>query len=344
MGSIGTTTDGCKVSVVLSTANRAHLLDPALDRLLGQRDGSPPYEVIVVDNNSSDRTRALVMRRQEGSEGRLRYVFERTCGLSHARNAGIAAARAHVVAFTDDDVRVADDWVEVIDRTFAARPDVDCLGGRTLPVWASEVPAWLTRLHWVGPLALQDYGDEPIVIDASRALCLAGANLAFRASVFSRVGLFAPEYPRSQDMEFMLRFWRAGGRALYVPDMTVHAAVQAERLTKAYHRRWHANVGRSNAWMALEELTAADGALRATVPDIRRAFGVPTFAVRQIGREALNWGREMLRGHAPETFWHELQVRALYAYVRESRALFCRRRRQEREAIRTRPTAHAPRS
>jgi glucosyl-dolichyl phosphate glucuronosyltransferase len=336
-------TDRCRVSVVLSTVDRAQLLDVALDRLLGQRAESTPYEVIVVDNNSSDGTRALVMRRQESSEGRLRYVFERKRGLSHARNAGTAAARAPIVAFTDDDVRVAGDWVEVIDRTFAVHPDVDCLGGRTLPVWPSGVPTWLTRLHWVGPLALQDYGDEQVVVDATRALCLAGANFAFRTSVFSRIGLFAPEYPRSQDTEFMLRFWRAGGRALYVPGMTVHAAVQADRLTKAYHRRWHTNVGRSNAQMALEEATAADGALRTVVPDVRRAFGVPIFAVRQIGREALAWGRETLRGHAPEAFWHELQVRALFAYARESRALFRRRRRQECERVRDRSTAHASR-
>lgn len=322
------TATGCAVSVVLSTVNRAPLLGAALDSLLDQRSGAASYEVVVVDNNSTDDTRALVTGRQPRSGGRLRYVFERQPGLSHARNAGIAAASGDVVAFTDDDVRVAANWIEAIEHAFDAHPDVDCLGGRTLPVWPSDPPAWLTPLHWVGPLALQDYGDEPLVVDARHARCLAGANVAFRRRVFSRIGLFSPEYPRSQDTEFMLRFWRAGGRALYVPAMTVHAAVQPERLTKAYHRRWHTRVGQSNARMRIEELTDTDGAIRTTVPDVRRLFGVPTFAVRLLLGEAWSWARESLRRDAPQAFWHELRFRALIGYVRESRALFLEQRRR----------------
>jgi glucosyl-dolichyl phosphate glucuronosyltransferase len=338
------TATGCAVSVVLSTFNRAPLLGAALDRLLDQRSGAASYEVIVVDNNSTDGTRALVTGRRAASGGRLRYVFEGRPGLSHARNAGIAAASGDVVAFTDDDVRVAADWVEAIAHTFDAYPDVDCLGGRTLPVWPSDPPAWLTPLHWVGPLALQDYGDEPFVVDARHARCLAGANVAFRRGVFSRIGLFSPEYPRSQDTEFMLRFWRAGGRALYVPAMMVHAAVQAERLTKAYHRRWHTRVGQSNARMRIAELTDTDGGIRSTVPDVRRLFGVPTFAVRLLLWEAWSWARESLRREAPRAFWHELRFRALIGYVRESRALFLEQRRQLRTGSLLEPEHPTPSS
>jgi glycosyltransferase involved in cell wall biosynthesis len=326
------TATGCSVSVVLSTANRGPLLGAAIDRLLHQRPGTPSYEVIVVDNDSTDDTRAIVTRRQAGSGGRLRYVFEPRPGLSHARNAGIAAALGDVVAFTDDDVRVADHWVDVIKHTFDAHPDVDCLGGRTLPIWPAEPPAWLTRRHWVGPLALQEYGDENLLIDARHARCLAGANLAFRRRVFSRIGLFALDYPRSQDTEFMLRYWRAGGRALYVPAMLLHAEVQPERLMKAYHRRWHARVGQSNARMGIEELTDAGGAIRIALPQVRRVWGVPRFAVRLLLQEAWSWLREALRGDRPKTFSHELQFRALVGYVQESRALFVAQRRVQRQA------------
>ena len=252
----------------------------------------------------------------------LRYVLEPRQGLAHARNTGIAAARADIVAFTDDDVMVAHDWVLELKRNLDAHLEVDCVAGRSLPVWPSDPPAWLTRLHWVGPLALQDYGDEPFIVDARRPICLAGANLAFRKRVFARLGGFSPEFGRSEDTEFMLRFWRAGAGALYVPAMMAHAAVQRERLTKAYHRQWHTNNGKSNARMAMEELTAPDGSLRPNLPHVARVLGVPRFAIRLLAAQAVGWLMAKARRHEPQAFWHETQTRELVGYMCESRARF----------------------
>jgi glycosyltransferase involved in cell wall biosynthesis len=297
-------------------------LGAALDRLLAQSADSPAHEIIVVDNNSSDDTRRVAERSANSTGRRVHYVFEPRQGLSHARNAGIAAARADLIAFTDDDVRVADDWVGVIKRTFDAHAEADCLGGRTLPIWPSAPPSWLTRRHWVGPLALQDYGDQPFTVDARRPVCLAGANFAFRKEVFARLGAFSPDFERSEDTEIMLRLWRGGGRAVYVPDMMAFAAVQTERLTKRYHRQWHANIGRCNARMQLAEFIAADGSLRSEAPPFARLAGVPWFAVRQLATEALEWCKATARRSESEAFWHETQARTLVGYMRESRARF----------------------
>ena len=117
------TDDFCRVSIVLCTFNRAQLLGPALDAVLSQTEGSPPYEVLVVDNNSRDHTRELVQQRQATAGPRLRYVFEAQQGLSFARNAGIAHARGDLVAFTDDDIRVAPNWVSSIQKAFDEKYD-----------------------------------------------------------------------------------------------------------------------------------------------------------------------------------------------------------------------------
>jgi glucosyl-dolichyl phosphate glucuronosyltransferase len=311
----------CAVTVVLSTFNRASMLPAAIASVLQQHGSTLPYELIVVDNNSTDETRQVV-RTAQRADARLRYVFETQQGLSHARNAGLDHARAPIVAFTDDDVRVAPTWVEVIHQAFDAHPDVQCVGGRTLPVWPSPPPAWLTPEHWVGPLALQDYGDHPRIIDASRPLCLAGANFAFRKDIFDRLGRFSVDYPRAQDTEFLLRLYRAGFRALYLPEMLVHAAVEPDRLTKAYHRRWHANIGRCNARMRFQELTDPVVGLRAQVPHLRRVLGIPTFAVRQFAGEVWECARHTLRGDESHAFLHETRARALFNYMRESRAMF----------------------
>lgn len=316
----------CAVSIVLCTFNRARLLGPAIEGLLSQSPATPLHELLIVDNNSTDATRQVVERYMAVAGERLRYEFEPMQGLSDARNAGIRAARADIVAFTDDDVRVAPNWVEVIERTFDAHPDVDCLGGRTLPEWPLEPPAWLTSLHWVGPLALQDYGDVPFIVDARQAICLAGANFAFRKPVFEHIGPFSPDYPRSEDTELMIRLWRSGRRAMYVPDMVAHAAVQPERLQKKYHRDWHFNIGRCNARMAFGELTDADGGLRDTVPAVKRLLGVPRFAVRQLAVEGVRWLLGLARRHEAQAFWHELHARAIAGYMYESAAIHRRRR------------------
>lgn len=187
----------CVVSVVISTHNRCDLLPGALEAALSQQAGAR-HEVIVVDNNSSDRTREVVDAFMAHGAPRLRYVFEGRQGLSHGRNAGIANARGAIVAFTDDDVRVAPDWVEKIERALKEHPEVDFVGGKILPQWERPPPRWLTPEHW-SPLALSDHGDEPFYVNAERDLCLVGASLAFRREVFDRIGLFSEELQRVKD-------------------------------------------------------------------------------------------------------------------------------------------------
>ena len=209
------------ISVVICTYNRADLLLAALDDVLAQdHPDTPAFELIVVDNNSSDTT-AAVVRAVAARDARVRYLFEAQQGLSHARNAAIAAARAPIVAFTDDDVRVGRAWLAEIARAFREHPGATVVGGRVLPVWPAPPPPWLTAAHW-GPLALVDYGEHPIRVDATRQLCLVGANLAVAASAFERVGTFAPAVQRvrdivgsSEDHEFLQRLFRAGGFGVY---------------------------------------------------------------------------------------------------------------------------------
>ncbi|MGE0449364.1 MAG: glycosyltransferase family 2 protein [Vicinamibacterales bacterium] len=307
------------VTVVVSTFNRATPLERALAALAEQTRSTPPFDVIVVDNNSNDGTPQVVERFQRRFE-RVRYVFEPRQGLSYARNAGIAAATAPIVAFTDDDVCVGSTWVSSVHQALSAHPDIAGAGGRTLPLWPFPPPPWLTTEHWVGPLALQDYGTASFIVDAKRPICLAGANLAFRKSVFSRVGLFDTAFVRAQDTEFLLRMYRAGERALYVPDMLVQAPVDPERMTKAYHRRWHLNIGRCNTRMAFQELSDPVLGLRPEPAEFSRAFGIPLFAFRQFAGEFAEWIHTSLRGTPADAFGHETRLWELLGYVLESRA------------------------
>lgn len=289
------------LSVVLSTYNRADVLRNALDSLVRQDLEPARYEVIIVDNNSSDHTRKVAAS-FVARAGNVRYVFEPRQGLSHARNAGIQTAQAPIIAFTDDDVRVAPNWASTILAVLADHPEAGCLGGKVLPNWQGSWPAWLTRDHWA-PLALLDYGEAPLHVNAERRLCLIGANTVYRREVLDRIGLFSPHVQSvgrevaTEDHELLLRLWRAGEQGLYWPHLTVTADIAAERMQRRYHRRWHRRHGRFLAIMHDEDLERTR---------FGRFLGVPAHVYRQVVTHLVGWIAHTLRRDPAIAFRHEV--------------------------------------
>lgn len=313
------------VSVVVSTYNRSDRLPVALEALLAQ-DAAVPYEVIVVDNNSTDGTRDVVMSIAAQAGKRIRYAFEPRQGLSYGRNTGIALASADIIAFSDDDVRVAPDWIQELARTFDAHPDVDYVGGRVLPHWIAPPPAWLATAHW-SPLALQDYGPEPLVSGRERAVCLVGASLAFRRRVFAEVGLFTPSLGRikdgigsTEDHDMQLRVWGAGMRGLYAPSVVAIAEVTPDRMAKAYHRRWHRGHGRHCAMMRLRELVPADLGPMKEPTELVLLFGSPAYVYGDLVRHGYRWIEAVWR-RADSRFYAN-QLRHVWSYLRTRYRIF----------------------
>jgi glycosyltransferase involved in cell wall biosynthesis len=314
--------DRFHISVILSTYNRCAILPFALESVLRQEPGVAPFEVIVVDNNSGDQTRAVVESFIDRGYPNLRYVFEGRQGVSYARNAGIEMARASIIAFFDDDVCVSPTWIATIKRAFEEYRAADCVGGSVLPRWELAPPSWLTREHWA-PLALQDYGDRPIAVNRNNPLCLLSANFAFRREVFDRIGKFEPELQRvregigsMEDLELLTRFWRAGGNALYLPSLTVTANVPAERLTKRYHRKWHTGHGHFYAMLRAEEMERSRAG---------RLFDVPAHLYRQAMKDALRWLKHQLPGRSDDAFTFETRLRFFAGFFRKRRADFLAR-------------------
>jgi glucosyl-dolichyl phosphate glucuronosyltransferase len=298
-----------KISVVLPTYNRAATLRGALDALRRQRLPEGSLEIVVVDNNSTDDTAAILAA---VDDPRVRAVSEPRQGLSYARNAGIAVATGDILAFTDDDVEVGERWTATIVETLDADASVDGVGGRVIPRWDGAPPVWLTRAHW-GPLALQDHGDRPRLFDSSQPIGLIGANVAFRRSALLRVGPFAPHVQRvrdgigsTEDHELLSRLYAGGGRMLYRPDLVVTARVQADRCDRAYHRRWHEGHGRYSALMRMPEVERARIA----------PFGVPGHLLRSAAADAVAWLRSIAAADREAAFVAELRLRFFKGFVR----------------------------
>lgn len=315
-----------KYSVVIATYNRAADLRATLDSLAGLRpDGD--WEAIVVDNNSTDATRAVVEAAAPAFPVPLRYVFEREQGRSPALNAGIRLARGRIIATTDDDVRVDSDW---LDRAAEGLERLHCdyVGGRVLPIWGAAPPDWLPARggkHWA-VIALLDYGVQPIEFGARVPL---GVNMAFRREALDRAGLFDPKTGRKagtllgqEVREWCIRARAAGVRGFYVPELAVRHIIPASRLTKSYFRRWFYWRGISRA--RLYEQAGLDmEAPEQTTLDFRKVphvLGVPRYLYRKALANAAASVKAIVRRDAVAAFEHELWV-WFFAGILRQRAL-----------------------
>jgi GT2 family glycosyltransferase len=235
-------------SVVVPTYNRAALLLQVLRSLAAQRTEAP-FEVIVVDNGSTARTREVV-----AAFPSVRYVRETRPGSSAARNAGIATARGEVIAFLDDDVVAEPDWLEALRCAYAALPDAWCIGGRVTLRLPDSRPPWLdppTALL-AAYLSEQDLGEGTVPIVYPRALI--SANLSVKREALERVGGFAQDLGRfgglllsGEDLELCWRIQRAGGGVYYCGRASVSHLIPPERLTKPFFRRRAYWQGRTEA-------------------------------------------------------------------------------------------------
>src|SRR5438876_1065934 len=174
------------VTVAICTWNRAALLDQTLARM---RDLCPPagvtWELVVVDNNCTDGTAAVVAR--HAAHLPVRRVVEPKQGHSNARNRGVDEARGDYLIWTDDDVLVAPDWLGAYSAAFSRRPDAGYFGGKIEPWFeADPPPAWVTaNLDLLqGMLVIRDLGPEerPFAKDEQPF----GANMAFPLAVQRR--------------------------------------------------------------------------------------------------------------------------------------------------------------
>jgi len=303
------------VSVILPSRNRAASLKEALVSVTQQATKSQfNYEVVVVDNGSTDETRETVSAIANGSPVPLRYLHEPTVGKPFAANSGIAAARGEVCVFTDDDVVAERTWLLELWRCLR-ESGAEAVAGRVLPLWVHGRPQWLTDtlLQQLGALGLLDFGEERLSLHSGEGHhWWVGSNLAITRKTIERAGCFDRRCYRSEDRELFQRYCRAGARIVYEPGAVVYHKVGRERLTPAYFRRWYDETGyyRAHAveWKRHHALTL-----------------MPLYCYRDILRLAYQWARSTVMG---ETFWrrltYECRLRASLSLARHRLQLWPR--------------------
>jgi glycosyltransferase involved in cell wall biosynthesis len=308
------------LTVLIATYNRAAGLHTLLESVLAQETGAFRFEVIVVDNNSSDHTRDVVAELASTGRIPLRYLFEAEQGRSEALNTGLDAVRAPIVATIDDDQIMPPGYLAVLLRAFHENPEVAFVGGKVLPIWEQEPPHWLTPAHW-SPLAMADYGDVPFLVGAHRPICL--LTCSFRTADLRAAGGFQPglavtgrdQIGGQEDAEMQERLWRAGRPGLYDPALVLHHHAPALRLTREYHLRWHRGHGRFSALRREERIERSRAHL----------FGVPAHLYRGAASAACGWIAASVRGSAARAFRHRTRLAYFRGFLEQR---FAQRRAQ----------------
>lgn len=238
-----------RLSLVIATYNRAEQLMVTLGSVAMQSAEATTWECIVVDNNSADDTRQRVEAfKREHSDLNIRYVFEQSQGLSHARNAGIKASRGDIVAFIDDDERIVEEFISAYIDLFNQHPDAMAAGGEIIAEYPTGRPRWMSR-YTERPIANpMSFGNSVRLFPKGRIP--GGGNMAMRRRLFDSIGVFNTSLGRTgkrllggEESDLFERIAKHGHKVYYAPRAIMYHIIPQEKLTRDYFTRLATNTG-----------------------------------------------------------------------------------------------------
>lgn len=255
------------ISAIICTHNRDTYLGAAIDSLLAQNIAIG-FEVIVVDNGSSDRTAEVVKQRL--IDPRLKYVFEPVLGLSVARNTGANNASGEILAYLDDDAVASASWLQVLYSAYQSNPKLAIAGGKVTLLWpeGTQPPRWLSPGLAVN-LGAYDLGTSVVYIQ-NPGLTPRGLNYSIRSSFLAEVGGFDPNLGRvgknllsNEELQMTELALSRGWQVAYLPEALVAHNVSPERLNRSwfFSRGW---------WQGISECYREQLAGRAGIGQLQR--------------------------------------------------------------------------
>lgn len=235
-----------EISIVICTYNRDKFIGNSLNSLTNQTLDNSLFEIIIVNNNCTDKTDSIVKNfiLQHPSLN-TNYVFQTRKGLSAARNKGIEVAKSNIIAYMDDDGEADDNFLEVVVNYLNAHPEVGGVGGKVLPIYESKEPAWLNK--WLtGLLSIVDHGEE--LMPFKNKTYPAGCNMVYRKELLEEVGGFNEELKWRADDKYINReVKKINDKVVYLPSAIVHHNIDAYRVTEKNFIRISKATGRDES-------------------------------------------------------------------------------------------------
>jgi glucosyl-dolichyl phosphate glucuronosyltransferase len=305
------------ISLVVCTHNRADLLPRCLRAAAEQTVPFSDYELLVVDNGSTDHTTHIVERFQNRyRKHHIRYFYHSAPGLSEARNRAAAEARSPILHYIDDDAVPQPDLLERIRDTFDRFPQAAVVGGRIQVTLPECLPDWFSayfsgyysqfNLPYAGIVRLSDVTEFPF-----------GANISFRREALARQGFFRTSLGRmgkdasgGEELDMTYRIHVSGGQVFYNPLALVNHLITPDRIRWDFIVQSAVAAGRNWAYYN-NEILRSGGTLK---PDLKHWLATVK-QMLQAGRqrslpayhEALSknrfYGAKLLRGLQYEWTW-----------------------------------------
>jgi glycosyltransferase involved in cell wall biosynthesis len=244
------------ISVIVPTFNRSDMLRNCIESLLNQTLDSALYEVIIVDNNSTDATRQTIHEYTGLQRYNVRYVLEPQQGLQYARNTGAKAAQTVILAYTDDDAVCDERWLE---RLLLAYDDeeIGCAGGKIIVKWDKDPPKWVLRYDFFGQLDESRLGPTFRILQPGEYIF--GGNCSMRKSVLFELGGFSPDQigevlTGEAEIGLWIKAYKKGIKIAWVPDAIVwHMQTVDKNATLPDMKRRFRNWGVTSTSMAYLE-------------------------------------------------------------------------------------------
>lgn len=239
------------ITVIICTYNREKYIGQLLDSLAKNDYPESDYEIVLVNNNSTDNTRLICERFAANHQNiSFRYVEEHEQGLSAARNRGIKEAKGDIIIYVDDDALVDSDYIRSYAEHFSSSPETMAAGGPIEPLYETAEPSWMSPYTKALLTAWMNYGDKVREYPSGRFP--GGGNAAYRKGVFDKVGLFNTDLGRkgtallaSEEKDIFDKMRQLGMRVLYLPTPVLHHIIPQAKLEEPYFNRLTLQIGRS---------------------------------------------------------------------------------------------------
>lgn len=240
-----------KFSIIFCTYNREKYIYNALKSIADQDFSFDDYEIVLVNNNSTDSTEAICQQFEtDYAKVNFRYYVETNQGLSYARNRGVKESRGDILVFVDDDATAFEHYLPAIDDFFKKYSRVSACGGPIVPVYETEKPKWLSPYteQLLGGALYEGDKVKPFKHEKYPG----GGNSAFRKEVFQKYGLFNVELGRkgtgligAEEKDLYDRLTRGKEEFYYLPQMGIYHYIPAKKLSIAHFNELTYSIGKS---------------------------------------------------------------------------------------------------
>ena len=261
------------ITIIIPTYNRAKILQTTLNSFLLLQYEKIKWEIIVVDNNSKDDTKDIVLNFNNILP--IRYLFEKKQGKNYALNTAVKQSKGAVLVFIDDDILVDRLWLIEIYSSTLRYPDYDVFGGKTLPQFPRGTPEWIKKSNYsIFVYGIHDLDQQEGEYQNSGTP--GGANCWVRGQVFRSGNMYSVDigpkgYGRisGSELEFFTRLLRKGIKPVYIPTALVTHRIQKFQTKKKYLVKRSYASGRGFIYVHNDSISP-------------RIFGVPRYIFRQI--------------------------------------------------------------